>query len=545
MKKHVLIAIVMCFIATSQLFAAVPTLVSGAGVMGAAKSGKAGAIITINGTGFTGATVVQFGGVAVSSFTIVNDSRIDAVVSALGNSGLIYVETPMPAGGNATSNYPFTFLPTTTNPLLEGDVVINKVFNNDDINGAGDAVEILVVKDDADLRGLYIKDWQPGKNGGGLTYFFREIPLFQHLRAGTVIVARNSATTADGTISSATDFNLDLGLQDLNYFNAGNASTTLNFDIAKDDILSLQKSASGTTGIVAMVGSGPTVVNLLAPLPTGTASSFNSGIYTRLNSFTTVTPGNFVYITNRNSTIADYKHVGAAANTNYVTADNADRIKTDVNNDDAVPVPLALGTPSNAANSTYIAALRVIGVTVLPVNLISFTAKKSINGIELNWATASEQNNNRFEVQRSADRNSFVTIKTVNGAGNAYSRNNYSFTDKTPVSGVNYYKLVQIDNNGTTKELGIQAVNSDFKTTTFSVVSYGDANQINYSVITATAVKATIKVYNLSGKQIVNATIDLTAGNNNLKIISNKLRSGVYVAVLNVGNNILTSKFIK
>jgi hypothetical protein len=544
MKKNLLIALLMCLMATSQLFAAVPTLVSGSGVMGTTKVAPSGTTITINGAGFTGTTIVTFGGVAVASFTIVSDIRIDAVVSSSGNSGYIYVQNP---SGSVTSNYPFTYTPTTTNALLEGDVVINKVYNNDDTNGAGDAVELLVVKDNADLRGLYIKDFQPFKNGGGLTFFFREIPLFQHLRAGTLIVARNSATTIDGTISSPTDFNLDLGLKDLNYMNAGNASSALNFDIGNDDCMSLQKGASNFTGIMAMLGSGPTVYYLPQPPATNSSTncSLHSGIYTRLNSSTTVTPGNFVYVTNRNSTIADYKHVGATAATPYVTADNAGRAITDANNDDSTPAALVLGTPNNATNSTYITNLRVIGSTVLPVNLISFTAKKGTNGIELNWATASEQNNNRFELQRSADGNSFVTIKTVTGANNANSRNNYSFLDKNPIAGVNYYKLVQIDNDGTVKELGVQAVSSDLKGLAFNVSSYGEVNQINYTVYATATGKANVTVFDLSGKEVANTTIDLSAGNNNLKINSNNLKSGVFVAVLKAENNTLTSKFIK
>jgi hypothetical protein len=534
MKKNVLIAIVMCLMATSQLFAQTITGFT-------PTSAKAGASVVITGTGLTGTTIVQFGGVNAASFVVNSSTQITATLSTGGNSGFVSLTN----GATATSTTTFNFLSTLRNPLVEGDVVINKVYNNQDPDGTGDAIEILVVKDDADLRALYIKDWKDGKDGGFLSFFLKETPFFQHLRAGTLIVLRkNTGASADVDPS---DFKMDLNLLDVNYCTAGNATnaTTPSFNIGSDDIMSLQKSASGTDGILAMLGSGPTVDLELPPFGPGRSSSFNSGIYTRLNSYTTVTPGNFVWVTNRNSTITDYHHVGAAANTSYVTADNADRVMTGANNDDATPAALVLGSANNAKNLTYITNLRVIGSTVLPVSLISFTAKATTNGVAINWATASEQNNNRFELQRSADGNSFITIKTVTGANNANSRNNYSFLDKNPIAGVNYYKLVQIDNDGTVKELGVQAVSSDSKGLAFNVSSYGDVNQINYTVYATTSVKANVSVFDLSGKQVANITIDLSAGNNNLKINSNNLKSGVYVAVLKAENNTLTSKFVK
>lgn len=504
MKKNILIAFLICFLATSKLFAATPTLISGAGVMGTAKSGFAGAVITINGTGFTGTTVVKFGDVAVASFTVVSDIRIDAVVSASGNSGLIYVENP---SGSVISNYPFTYLPTTQNPLVEGDVLINKVYNADDTNGSGDAVEILVVKDHADLRGLYIKDWRPGKNGGLLTFFFREIPLFSDVRAGTLIVARSSSTTSDAAFSSINDFNLDLGLKDLNYFFAGNASASAadNFDIGSDDILSLQKGASGNTGIMAMIGSGPTVVNLLAPLPTANQSSFNSGIYTRLNGSATVTPGKFVYVTNRNSILADYKHVGATAGTNYVAADNADRIKSNVTvNDDLIPTALVLGQPNNLTNAIYINSLRegVAGPTILSFTPTSETAGNTVTIIGTNFTgttlvkfggvaalsfivTSATEIKAVVGVGASGEVSVTNTIATAKLAGFTYIPALVpaitSFSPTSAAAG----DLVII--NGTNLNIGT------------SSVKFGGVEALSYNVISATKIEAIVNQNSLSG----------------------------------------------
>jgi hypothetical protein len=85
--------------------------------------------------------------------------------------------------------------------------------------------------------------------------------------------------------------------------------------------------------------------------------------------------------------------------------------------------------------------------TTLPVELISFSAKCNTNAVELVWATASEINNDYFEVQKSDDGNVWYYIGTVKGAGNSSIINNYSFVDKENTANA-YYRLRQVDFDG-------------------------------------------------------------------------------------------------
>lgn len=87
-------------------------------------------------------------------------------------------------------------------------------------------------------------------------------------------------------------------------------------------------------------------------------------------------------------------------------------------------------------------------ISVLPVELISFGAKVVDRGIQLDWATASELNNERFEIQRSADGISFESIGTIQGHGTTNEKVDYSFRDTNPTQGANYYRLMQIDFDG-------------------------------------------------------------------------------------------------
>ena len=86
----------------------------------------------------------------------------------------------------------------------------------------------------------------------------------------------------------------------------------------------------------------------------------------------------------------------------------------------------------------------------LPVELVSFTGKYINNNILLEWQTATEVNNYGFDVERTIDRSSWIAIDFVDGHGNSNSPKQYNFIDADiNQSGTYYYKLKQIDNDGT------------------------------------------------------------------------------------------------
>jgi len=83
--------------------------------------------------------------------------------------------------------------------------------------------------------------------------------------------------------------------------------------------------------------------------------------------------------------------------------------------------------------------------TVLSVNLSYFSARKSNSGSLISWASDSEVNAQKFEVERSANGIDFISIGTVTAKGNSSSKTEYSFFDNSPFTGINYYRLKQID----------------------------------------------------------------------------------------------------
>ena len=96
---------------------------------------------------------------------------------------------------------------------------------------------------------------------------------------------------------------------------------------------------------------------------------------------------------------------------------------------------------------TRIDDFRLVG-TAAPVSLTDFNVKPAPAGVALNWATASETNNDYFAIERSADGDRFEEISRVAGHGNSLAERQYAHTDEHPLNGTSYYRLRQVDYDG-------------------------------------------------------------------------------------------------
>jgi hypothetical protein len=105
-------------------------------------------------------------------------------------------------------------------------------------------------------------------------------------------------------------------------------------------------------------------------------------------------------------------------------------------------------------NQSALGRIDVVGV--LPINLLSFTAKKVNNEeVMLNWETATEENFKGFDVEASIDGSKFAKIGYVEGRG---SNSKYVMMDRNPFQGVNYYRLKSVDVDGSFVYSDIKAV---------------------------------------------------------------------------------------
>jgi hypothetical protein len=113
----------------------------------------------------------------------------------------------------------------------------------------------------------------------------------------------------------------------------------------------------------------------------------------------------------------------------------------------------------NNTNNNLTAAAGVAAGGPLPIQLVSFTAVKQSATVLLNWQTSAEINSSYFDLQHSRNGSQWQSIGTVGAAGNSSTPRNYSFVDNNPATGANYYRLKQVDLDGSYRNSGVQLVN--------------------------------------------------------------------------------------
>ncbi|NJC26726.1 T9SS type A sorting domain-containing protein [Neolewinella antarctica] len=112
---------------------------------------------------------------------------------------------------------------------------------------------------------------------------------------------------------------------------------------------------------------------------------------------------------------------------------------------------LAVGSPFDASNTPAGGNVRVfeINAQAMPIELVTFTATPSKKSTSLSWLTASEEGNEYFDLEHSANGSEWAEIGRVMSKGSSNFDQSYEFEHRQPVTGINYYRLKQTDFDGT------------------------------------------------------------------------------------------------
>ena len=181
--------------------------------------------------------------------------------------------------------------------------------------------------------------------------------------------------------------------------------------------------------------------------------------------------------------------------------------------------------------------------TSLPVNFTYFTAVPDKIGAILNWGTALEKDNAGFEVQVSLDGREFRTLTTVRPASaNSNTAYHYSYLDATASSGTRYYRLRQVDTDGTFTFTPVRVVNfggtaAAAVTSTSSVFPnpFHDGEQLVLNVRTAVAGTATVRVMDALGREVARQTAEVSGETAAINLPSLDTRpAGVYLVRLSL-----------
>ncbi|WP_353136313.1 T9SS type A sorting domain-containing protein, partial [Pseudopedobacter sp.] len=183
--------------------------------------------------------------------------------------------------------------------------------------------------------------------------------------------------------------------------------------------------------------------------------------------------------------------------------------------------------------------------SVLPVSFISFTGKNTSEGVQLNWETASEENNSRFEIYRSNDGQTFSKIGSLAGSLNSNQINSYSFIDDSPFQGGNYYQLKQVDADGKS---------STYAKTVFVTNSFGKEEfnafvsqdkQINLKIFSDKSERVSVCLTDVTGRVIYQGGTTLRQNENRIQLPLIPLIPGIYVvSMVNEDNKARTTKII-
>lgn len=178
-------------------------------------------------------------------------------------------------------------------------------------------------------------------------------------------------------------------------------------------------------------------------------------------------------------------------------------------------------------------------IGVVPVEFSSFTAKGMTDYNLLSWSTASEVNNDFFMVQHSLDGQNFEDLKYIQGNGTSSTEQYYRYEHSTPAQSINYYRLKQVDYDGTTDYSDVVSVRinneSDFEIDVYPTV-FNDIVNISS---TSEVLGGEVIIYTLSGQQVYNTTLIEEQVN------LSSLNAGTYIIQFKVGNIVSNHRLIK
>jgi len=185
--------------------------------------------------------------------------------------------------------------------------------------------------------------------------------------------------------------------------------------------------------------------------------------------------------------------------------------------------------------------------TPVPVELTSFTAIANNGAVELNWTTATETNNQMFEIQRQSSGSEFTTVGFVSGHGTTTETQQYNYVDRTVATGTYSYRLKQVDFDGSFEYSDVVEV--DVQTPlTFALDQnypnpFNPSTSIQYSIPETGNVR--LAVFNLIGEEVavlVNGTVQ--AGHYEVSFNASSLPSGVYLYKLQSANSVEVKKMM-
>lgn len=196
------------------------------------------------------------------------------------------------------------------------------------------------------------------------------------------------------------------------------------------------------------------------------------------------------------------------------------------------------GAVAGAASTPTFSLSATEGATPLPIELLTFKAGQQGEMVALEWKTASELNNDRFEVQRSLDGELFETVAEVRGAGTTNRTSHYEAWDHQAVEGLSYYRIRQIDYDGKSSNSWLVAVEyippSEVLGLYPNPVANGQSVVLDLRLHQKEVVD--IAVADASGRIVQQQSVELSKGFQKQSIATDDLSNGIYFVRVALGS---------
>ena len=235
------------------------------------------------------------------------------------------------------------------------------------------------------------------------------------------------------------------------------------------------------------------------------------------------------------------KYSGTATQENGTLADNAGGIYSFILPANTEIIPYDNGYyaefPINSFSEFWLNNGGINGTQSLPVNLLSFDAVKQIKKVLLQWTTDNEMNADKYVVERSADGTSYSVIGTVIAFNNSL-KNNYSFTDMQPLTGLSFYRLRMLDKDATFRNSPVRKIN--FSNAGDDITVYPVPVVDGKLFIASSANARSAMLFDAAGRIIKSFTLQ---GNNNTLDVST-IAKGTYQLKIFTENSTYAQKII-
>ena len=202
------------------------------------------------------------------------------------------------------------------------------------------------------------------------------------------------------------------------------------------------------------------------------------------------------------------------------------------------------GSPSLCSAPATVTISFPLRQAFIPASIVDLGAAYTDNNVQVKWTTTFEANNDRFEIERSIDGNTYKTVGAVKGQSNSGARHDYEFNDDVKRNTVSkndlYYRLKQVDLSGKTAYSKVLVVRV-YQTKALQSVSITPnpaVNDIGINVQLNENSYIVMKVINGSGAEIMRKSTRGNTGVNNFSLEgSSQLQTGVYFLEVIINSN--------